>query len=204
MKGRQAVCHPARTVKAHGMCDPCYRGTHPRSPRKATCHPEHRAFGRGLCRRCYRQRWEATSKRAECHPERSRYTKEGLCGQCYARNRYMTNADFRKRRAHSKLKAALKSRNVSEQEYRNLLAAQGGVCAICTSSPKAGRRRLCIDHCHETGRVRGLLCDRCNRGIGLLRDNVSVLARAIEYLKTSSSPADTNVPEYGLIGRGCE
>lgn len=50
---------------------------------------------------------------------------------------------------------------IAEYEYR--LKAQGGVCAICSKPPK--RRRLCVDHNHRTGKVRGLLCDLCNRRI---------------------------------------
>ena len=50
-------------------------------------------------------------------------------------------------------------------------------CAVCGSNEKVG-----IDHDHRTGRIRGPLCDRCNRGIGYFKDDVALLARAIEYL----------------------
>jgi hypothetical protein len=69
---------------------------------------------------------------------------------------------------------------ISPDQYEALLHSQNGVCAICQREHK--RRRLNIDHCHKTGAVRGLLCDRCNLAIGLLRDQREVIARVLEYL----------------------
>lgn len=69
------------------------------------------------------------------------------------------------------------------KDYERMLETQNGVCAICSSPPPNNRKtRLAIDHCHKTGKVRGLLCDKCNRSIGLLKDDVNILAKAIEYL----------------------
>lgn len=65
--------------------------------------------------------------------------------------------------------------------YFETLAAQGGGCAICGDTPADGRR-LDVDHDHETGRIRGLLCMPCNIGIGNLREDPARLAAAIEYL----------------------
>jgi hypothetical protein len=56
-----------------------------------------------------------------------------------------------------------KALGVSNDEYARLLAAQGGHCALCPNTPKT--RRLHVDHDHATGRVRGLLCYRCNRAL---------------------------------------
>lgn len=78
------------------------------------------------------------------------------------------------------------------EDFDRLLAAQNGVCAICrrpargkaNGRAKAGREpRLHVDHCHTTGRVRGLLCGNCNTLIGLANEDPAVLAAAIEYLK---------------------
>lgn len=69
------------------------------------------------------------------------------------------------------------------ERYEELLAEQLGVCAICMQKCTS-RRRLAVDHCHETGRVRGLLCHRCNRGIGFLGDSRQLLLRASDYLKS--------------------
>ena len=66
-------------------------------------------------------------------------------------------------------------------DYEALSDAQGGNCAICLGPDETGRR-LAVDHCHETGKVRGLLCGRCNAGLGFFRDAPNVLRQAAEYL----------------------
>lgn len=73
------------------------------------------------------------------------------------------------------------------KEYNKMLESQNGVCAICEGTEKStassgSGRPLAVDHCHVTGKIRGLLCSRCNRGIGFLGDSVTSLKRAISYL----------------------
>lgn len=68
--------------------------------------------------------------------------------------------------------------------YREMLNAQAGVCAICsTDKPGADRIMWCVDHDHVTGVVRGLLCIGCNAGIGNLKDDPHLLDRAAAYLR---------------------
>lgn len=64
--------------------------------------------------------------------------------------------------------------------YDQLLAKQGGKCAIC--GEEANGNRLAVDHNHETGEIRGLLCHQCNTGLGSFRDNPQLLKQAIAYL----------------------
>ncbi len=68
-------------------------------------------------------------------------------------------------------------------DYDKMLESQGGVCAICRETCSSGRR-LAVDHCHETHKIRGLLCGNCNNGIGRLKHSEALLASAIEYLKS--------------------
>lgn len=70
---------------------------------------------------------------------------------------------------------------VSKEEFYNLLDEQNGVCAICFKCNSAGRK-LNVDHSHETGKVRGLLCANCNTAIGLLKDDKELLVNALNYL----------------------
>lgn len=70
---------------------------------------------------------------------------------------------------------------ITENNYDAIFDSQNGVCAICGSPPK-GDRELVIDHNHNTGKVRGLLCVTCNAGIGMLKDNKQILKRASDYL----------------------
>ncbi len=66
------------------------------------------------------------------------------------------------------------------QEFKKLLKKQGGKCAICRMFEK--KRRMSVDHCHKTGKVRGLLCRTCNIGLGQFKDNPELLKKAIKYL----------------------
>lgn len=79
---------------------------------------------------------------------------------------------------------------LSLERYKEMHAAQGGVCAIC-NRPETGNRYgktrlLAVDHCHETGMVRGLLCSSCNPMLGYAKDNIAVLEKAATYLKYHS------------------
>src|SRR5262245_12914083 len=68
---------------------------------------------------------------------------------------------------------------LSAAEYEALLAEQGGACAICR---KRSEERLCVDHCHLTGTIRGLLCRKCNTALGYLKDDQASLVAALAYL----------------------
>jgi hypothetical protein len=73
---------------------------------------------------------------------------------------------------------------ITSAEFDALLEAQGGGCGICGTTEWPGRHnRPHLDHCHETGRTRGVLCNECNTGLGKFRDRADLLAAAIAYLK---------------------
>jgi len=76
---------------------------------------------------------------------------------------------------------------ITIEDYDKLLALQGGKCAICASTDPNGQGRFHIDHNHETGKVRGLLCHRCNTGLGLFSDNPEILVKALQYLYTKGN-----------------
>lgn len=71
---------------------------------------------------------------------------------------------------------------ITLDQYAQLWLAQNGACKICRQLPKAPITRLSVDHCHTTGRVRGLLCSRCNSAIGMLDDSPALTLAAAEYL----------------------
>ena len=73
------------------------------------------------------------------------------------------------------------------EEYEAMLAKQNGVCAICGSPPK--KKSLAIDHCHANKKIRALLCDSCNYGLGCLKDNPELLEKAAAYLRLHSASA---------------
>ncbi len=72
---------------------------------------------------------------------------------------------------------------ISLAEYEQLLADQDGCCGICARHAELFGKPLSVDHDHATGRVRGLLCDDCNLGLGKFRDRIDLLEAAIAYLR---------------------
>lgn len=68
--------------------------------------------------------------------------------------------------------------------YEEMLAAQNGLCAACGGENQVAHRRLAVDHCHRTGRMRALLCGNCNTAIGLVHESVDRLNALITYLRT--------------------
>lgn len=81
---------------------------------------------------------------------------------------------------------------LSLEQYDAILESQGGVCMICSGTTKG---RLMVDHCHETGAVRGLLCSGCNTALGLFGDNEAGLLRAVGYLRSAESRMSEVMPE---------
>lgn len=75
----------------------------------------------------------------------------------------------------------LKKYGMSKDDYAILLKKQNGGCAICSREEKG--RRLAVDHCHSSGKVRGLLCAACNTTLGKFNDDYELLEKAVLYLK---------------------
>jgi hypothetical protein len=75
---------------------------------------------------------------------------------------------------------------ITLEDYNQMFADQNGCCAICGVHQVEVKTRLAVDHCHETGVVRGLLCKRCNMGLGYFDDCAENLAKAIIYLQENN------------------
>lgn len=157
-----------------------------------------------ICASVRAKRYRRTAKQREsiCTPAQKR------CGQC---GEVKPSADFYRDIAchdglHNQCKKCLLSAQhksymnnptrpiaarikraygMTVEDYDRILAQQNGRCRICRRPPE--RTRLCIDHNHESGQVRGLLCSNCNALLGLARESQSILQAAIEYLDTYDS-----------------
>jgi hypothetical protein len=88
---------------------------------------------------------------------------------------------YERTRGKSQRASWLRRYGLTQDDYDKLLEKQGGVCAICGDPPK--EKHFCVDHCHESGKVRGLLCRHCNAGIGQLKDSIELVEKALTYLK---------------------
>lgn len=114
------------------------------------------------------------------------------CKECVSKDnlkRYY-NKGGKEGQAHRSRKFNLKKYGLTVEDYDNLFEEQEGKCLIC-GSKEAGRAnvayRLFVDHCHSTGKVRGLLCHNCNAGLGHFKDSEELLNKAIRYLNENSS-----------------
>jgi len=82
--------------------------------------------------------------------------------------------------------------DLTEEEYVSLGTLQQGRCAICGNLPVEGEK-LMVDHDHETGEVRGLLCRKCNTGLGFFNDDTQLLLTAVGYIKSGGPYGTTKV-----------
>jgi len=132
-----------------------------------------RAWGRRLYRK------HATKRKAYSH----RYYWQMVSTDPSYRRRMNTKAkkyyEANRRRWTSNI--LRRSYGITIDEYEELFLKQQGRCGICRQSP--GSKALAVDHCHKTGKVRGLLCTLCNLGLGNLRDDPKLLRAALKWLR---------------------
>lgn len=121
------------------------------------------------------------------------YSKK-ICYPCQAkkqeeteRRRFPNEEDFVNYRYEKSFKARMKRYGLTPEEAYAMLKDQEEECAICCKHIRFGRElarkdKACIDHCHKTGKVRGLLCTRCNTAAGMMDDDPCKVLRLKEYL----------------------
>lgn len=145
--------------------------------------------GRNIrCRPCQRQ-LKRQQYAADPDKEKARYYKWRINNK-EAKKEFTRK--WQKANPEKLLAAKLKWHyKMSLEQYKSMFVAQDGKCKICKQEP-SGSKRLCVDHNHVNGQIRGLLCDKCNRGIGLLKDNPILLESAAKYLReTRAATAST-------------
>lgn len=147
------------------------------------------------------ERQEKTCKRCGVTKPRSEYTVRlsgsrtghlaAYCKSCMVKTQHDSQGDpgwYRRVGWPSKLRTLY---GITVSDYERMLKSQGGGCAMCgTTDPALGsrtyrkrsREAFDVDHCHSTGKVRGLLCSRCNRLVGLAGDDLAVAQRLVTYL----------------------
>lgn len=125
----------------------------------------------------------------------NRHNKDGYQTACKDCSTATTYAYRKKgigliRVARANRKHALKKYSLTQAEYDQMLAAQNYVCAIChgpeNTLHKGQPRRLSVDHSHESGKIRGLLCMRCNQAISRMNDDPALIRTAAAYLEAHS------------------
>ncbi|WP_329390136.1 endonuclease VII domain-containing protein [Streptomyces sp. NBC_01716] len=123
-----------------------------------------------VCKRC------RTAKPVAAFHSMGRGRRRPLCAPCRSETR---PPEFRQGTPEEKYQGLLRREyGITLKQYRQMLATQGGGCAIC-GSPPSDKRRLAVDHCHSSGRVRALLCVPCNTQLGSFE---KIRHLAVEYL----------------------
>ena len=132
----------------------------------SVCGKEPKTYNSGKCKDCYN----------EAKRERYKTDNEYRSGVLKKRREYRLSGKKKivDKKSHLKMKYGLTEAEVSE-----MFAAQNFACAVCFEQIEKPH----IDHCHTTGKVRGLLCGRCNRALGLFRENPTIVQAAVDYLK---------------------
>lgn len=103
------------------------------------------------------------------------------CRSCKKKKPYEIAFQKKYRKQYYKNRYKKYEYGLSEEDYNKMILSQNRRCLICQSETD-----LCIDHCHQTGKVRGLLCANCNCGLGFFKDDINILTQAVEYLKTKT------------------
>jgi hypothetical protein len=125
--------------------------------------------------------YEAHREEISERRRRRRQTDPQYCEKLRAGGRKRSRAQDPVSRRKHRLRC---NYGLSLEEYGAMLARQGGVCAICKRKPDEGKP-LCVDHCHVTGEVRGLLCHKCNSVLAFGNDDPDILRAAIAYLQAA-------------------
>lgn len=161
--------------QAERVCRTCQK------VKPTSCFHMHKksGFWRSECKTCSHER---RLKRFADHPE----LKEIARKKSQARDKANCERNY--------YKYILKQYGLTKDDYQILVRRSSGLCEICRNPP-VSRVRLAIDHDHETGKVRGLLCDKCNTAIGKLGDSTGSLFSAIDYLCRH----DSNVAVQSIV-----
>ena len=159
--------------------------------RKTSCgHEEH--YAKGMCRSCYEKNLRKVNK--EYH-ERQKENCRKWARENPEKKKKSDRESARRRSFVVKRASYLRRRyGITIEEYDKMLEKQNGCCAICgIHCDDIKSKHLCIDHCHQTGKVRGLLCRSCNAYLGLWKEDINFFKRAILYLQDSDGYGFLNI-----------
>jgi len=175
---------PSKVKRGSGECNPCSAAR-----RRLKCRTDGHAR-----RKNADSSGRSYAKHREKISERARLLRLANLEEHRAADRAWWNANantdkFKKRRKErympDKYKdyALRKTYGISIESYNAMIESQGRVCAICLKCFSKNKKKPHVDHCHATGKIRGILCHNCNLGIGQFEDNVEHLSNAIQYLE---------------------
>lgn len=149
-----------------------------------TCinHPDRKAIAKGLCCNCYQnQIYKDNPEYRKKNIERSRERYKNNKQYAYEWNKNKRLSDPITYKQKAKEQALKRLYNLTFVDFNRILLEQNNRCKICNTD-NFGKKGPSVDHDHTTGKVRGILCGRCNKAIGLMDDSPNKLRLAAEYL----------------------
>ena len=110
---------------------------------------------------------------------------KAICKECEVQRAQTWNSDNKEKLKRSSRNSSFKRKyDITLDQYEDIAKSQNNKCLICEEETK---RNLAVDHCHETGKIRGLLCMNCNIGLGHFKDDIINLRKAISYLENQDT-----------------
>lgn len=155
--------------KPHCQCKPCQRES----------SKNYRKNNIEKCREKERQ-WRTKTRDIRISQAREWRAKNREKLRAYDKSSYQRRKD--KFVGWNRARNLRKNYGITIEQYDEMFKAQSGVCAVCLGMNLSGRR-LAVDHNHATGKIRQLLCSRCNSSIGLAKENAQILYKLAEYLE---------------------
>lgn len=145
-------------------------------------------YGRYICSKCWTARQKAyNSKNPNIKEQRNEQRKK-------REDKWSSERKFQENRKRYGNWIKRKY-GITIEEYECLLYNQDNKCAICFSSDPKGKGGFHIDHCHESGKIRGILCSMCNLMLGKAGDDPALLRRAANYIEINSTPPTNPQPQ---------
>lgn len=150
--------------------------------RFADCHKSEPHYANGDCYTCYTRKYVAkrrkvkpkNSTKARCHPEREHVAK-GLCDKCYMKN---YSIRYKRDKGKSRKYSLEYNYGISVEEYEAMYSSQNGKCLMCEQKLEA----LSVDHDHSNGKIRGLLCNKCNLLLAQIEKYPAIIENTRKYL----------------------
>ena len=143
---------------------------------KSLCHPQQVHIAKGLCRYCYNKRWmENPGAQRKKNAANRQYARQNRNKESLRHKRYRESPNGKKALRKRWLRSAY---GLSLEQFEAIFKAQNGVCALCRKA-----RKLFVDHDHNSKKIRGLLCIRCNTMLGALGDTAQAARRLVRYLE---------------------
>lgn len=179
---------PTRPHSARGFCRQCYYRVY--APTQVAvckeCGQQKHLQAKGKCAACYKRTTSRPNVVCSACGETREHAAKGMCSICYMRTKAPGYVAQRRAKWHATPMPERQKRNrtsnlkykygLTHDQHAEMLEAQGGTCAVCPAPASH------VDHCHTTGKVRGLLCRACNVTLGNMQDDPERLRRAAEYL----------------------